>query len=215
MRNLLFSLLILGLMVSSCSSDDSPLSPTEENNYQLQDLNSYLTEDDQNSFVFEHLDTLTYINDSDTALSDTTFYPYQSLKDSLFVEIAPASGDAVSLKDSVAFRPMLIRPDRKIGYLSKDSVYISALQDTILRPIAHKSEAITLKRDPKIRYDITGAYWRVRYSISFTGKAVRIGDKKEIPFDGKLFYSTVSRGARPEGAEDKAPTTSVKMTDVP
>lgn len=213
LQRIWFFLICLSIIMA-CSSDDQNDIPEQKNIYRVQDITFYRAEEDQNDFILDCLDTLTYVNPNNSALPDTTFYPYQSLKDSLFVSLDTPGEEEITLKDSVPFRHMYIRPDDEIGYLENDTTYISKTNDTILFPVKHRSETIALSPSAKTRYDIIGSYWRIHYDISFELTAIRQDDQKEITLNGKLSYSIVSRGDRPEESKDKAPKTEIIKTEV-
>lgn len=209
----LFCFVILCCAIISCSQDD-PSSSADENLYELKNIEFYLADDDQNTFSFDHLDMLSFTNHSNSSLPDTTFYPFQTLKDTLLVKINTPTND-FKLKDSIAFRNMMINPDHSISYLSNDSIYISEKAHEFIFPVTHKSEELTLKPNPETHYEITGNYWRIRYTISFEARAIHLYTEEETTLQGKLFYSIVSRGTRPEEEKDKAPSTHLKATEIP
>ena len=107
-------------LVISCSNDDLS-SAVEENLYELKTIDFYLTDDDQNTFSYENMDTLTYTNHSNSSLTDTVVRPFASQKDTLLIKINTPTKD-FQLKNALAFRNMMIHPDHTIGYLSKDSI---------------------------------------------------------------------------------------------
>jgi len=183
-----FTFLIASFFLFSCSKDDE----SKANTYVINNIEFFLSDDDRVDSIRNRLDTLTYVNDSSTQLPDTTFYPYESFRDSLNIELIDPFPEDLVFEDSLGFRRMIIREDNVIGYVSQDSSYISKFPSTLLLPLRNINEIVTFKPNPKTRYDIIGEYWWVRYSISFRAKAVSSKDDIPITLTGKLKYSTVT-----------------------
>lgn len=209
---LIYGFLIFNLI--SCDKQDEHVKSDEKNIYQLYDISFFLTpSEDQNEFIIDRIDTLMIANQSDSFLPDTTLYPYELIQDSLFVKITSPI-DEEMIVDSLPFRKLQIGPDYEVGYLSKDTNYFKGVDDLILFPVEHKYEAIAITPEPNVIYEITGTYWRIRYSISFQAQAIRESDNSDILIEGKMIYSIVSRGARPKGSGDIAPTIEIRKKEI-
>lgn len=199
----------------SCSNDDeSIIKKPEANIYKIENIEFYLSEDDTLYSVINRLDTITYVNRGAFQLRDTTFYPYRTLKDSLFIELDTPFQEKLLLQDSLGFQRMIIRSDRKIGHVvSQDSIYISNFPTISLLPLHNVDVKVTFTPTPNTRYDITGAYWRDRYSISFKAEAINIKTQKPISLHGKLRYSTVRTLQRGYPTEDTPKTTTLIISE--
>lgn len=164
--------------------------------YTVSNMDFFLAEDDTIDSVFSQLDTIIVVNASADPLPDTTIYPYQSLKDSVYVALIGPSPDTLTLADSIRFRHMIVRPNGEgelvLGNLPQDSVSIAGFPVAIDMPLMNVNIAETFEPAPKTRYEITGEYWRVRYSVSFRAYAVRPSDGHTLVLQGKVHYSTVS-----------------------
>jgi hypothetical protein len=192
MRYILTFAIMLCLFASCEKNDGNIIEEPKENTYVIKDIEFFLSDDDRVDSIRKQLDTLTYVNYSSSLLPDTTFYPYKSFRDSLNIELIDPFPEDLVFEDSLGFRHMIIREDNLIGYVSQDSTYISKFPSTLVLPLRNIDETVTFKPNPKTRYDITGEYWRVRYSISFRAEALSIKDDIPITLNGKLKYSTVT-----------------------
>lgn len=208
MRSLLYLFLVICFSFSiGCSNDDDLIieGPEAANMYKVENMEFYLSEDDTVYSVIDRLDTITYVNRTASSLPDTTFYPYKALRDSLFIELDTPFQEELLLQDSLGFHRMEIRSDRRVVYLvSQDSAYISKFPSSSLLPLHNVNVKVTFTPSSNTRYDITGAYWRDRYSISFRAEAINKKNQEPILLSGKLRYSTV-RTWTDGGADDDTP----------
>ncbi|MFC3198231.1 hypothetical protein ACFOET_11470 [Parapedobacter deserti] len=166
--------------------------------YLLQDVEFFLSADDGIDSTLQRLDTITFVNNSDGPLPDTTFYPYSSLCDSVSVAVTTPQGTALRFADSISFRHLTIHTqvDGTLTYGQQaDSVHFAGFPDTVVMPQRRVQIATTLHPTPRTQYKLTGEYWRVRYSVSFRAKAAQSGSDEHIPIEGKVNYSTVAVSA--------------------
>lgn len=192
MRHFLFLLTTVCICISCSNDDESIIEGPGTDMYKIENIKFYLSEDDTVYSVIDRLDTITYVNRGTSQIPDTTFYPYRFLKDSLFIELDMPSQEELLLQDSLGFLRMMIGDDREVGYIvSQDSIYTSKFPNTSLLPLHNVNAKVIITPTPNTRYDITGAYWRDRYSISFKAEAINIKTQKQKFLNGKLQYSTV------------------------
>jgi len=215
MRFLLYLLIIICFSIGCSNDDDRIIEEPEADVYKIENMEFYLSEDDTLYSVIDRLDTITYVNRSTIQLPDTTFYPYKSLKDSLFIELDMPIQEELSLQDSLGFQRMIIRNDRRVGYVvSQDSTYISKFPSSSLLPLHNVNVNVIFTPNPNTKYEITGAYWRDRYSISFRAEAINIKNQEPISLSGKLRYSTVRTWSEGVPDEDIPMITTLLASEV-
>ncbi|QNL51689.1 hypothetical protein H8S90_09005 [Olivibacter sp. SDN3] len=203
MRKTLLYFLFM-LFVIACSKDEIIDSePTSEDHYVVEDIAFFISDEDTVDSIFQRLDTVTFINPSSAHLPDTTFYPYQDLKDSIWVDLDSSASEEILLKDTLALRQMVVI-DGNFYFTDREAVFIDRLPSTstVSTTIATAS---TFGLPPKSKHQITGEYWRVKYRISFKAKAIRIRDEQSFNFEGKIHFSRVATGYH-EGQENQPKT---------
>lgn len=187
-----FSLLCI---LSACTRTiETPATNPGEELYAIRDIEFFLAEDDTLDSTLARLDTVVFVNRSTSHLPDTTFYPYAAVKDSVHIALTDATQRELLAIDSISFRQMTVRKGDN-GELSffqqQDSIEITGFPATVTMPSGvHIAE--TFRPTPKTKYEMTGEYWRVRYSISFRAYAVRAKDGQSIAVDGKIWYATAT-----------------------
>lgn len=206
--------IFLVCLFSACTKAvDDVIGGSENNAYTVSEIDFFLSADDSVDSVFSRLDTITVVNNTSNTLPDTTLYPYQSLKDSVYITLDHPLPDTLLLTDTVSFRHRVVRPgadgEHVLSELPTDSVSISGFPAIVSMPLLQVHIAETFRPTPKTRYDITGEYWRVWYSVSFRAYAVRPGDGQTIVLHGKVRYSTVSVSSN--GGQDPRPKSVITI----
>lgn len=197
MRTLIAFFLFVCLC-AACKKTTHIPAENPETPYVLEDIEFFLAGNDVTDSTLQRLDTITYIYASATAAPDTTLFPYTSLEDSVSVALTTPEGEPPTFADSVGFRHVSIHTlaDGTLTYGQQtDSVHFAGFPDTVAMPQRRVQIAMTLHPTPRKKYQLTGEYWRVRYSVSFRAHAVQPESGERIPVEGKVRYSTVAVSA--------------------
>ncbi|TDS17399.1 hypothetical protein [Sphingobacterium paludis] len=197
MNNLYFLLLPLALLGASCNgsvADD--FAPIEEDSYRISKV-LFLEQGSKIDSVIHRLDTITYTNFDSVSTVDTVFHLYAGFKDSVFISMNTQGPPVEAILDSIAVQKLVLKDEltytERLLLVLRDSIYLKGeATRTGIAPISEPRLTQELRVTPCTRYDITGEYWRINYTVDFDLELTNaLSGEKQLK-SGTLVYSRFS-----------------------
>lgn len=187
-----------GLAVACSKKGDLPKEGENGGNnpgaaWKLAEITFSIKEDDVLDSVFSTLDTYVYRNNSLTEVPDFSYEPYKNLLDSMQIETADPEAASIRLS-AAALMPDLVVMGRVV-YTRTDTVSFDSFRQLLTVPVSHRiaiTERMTVPAKTKV--EISGEYWRVRYSVSFRAEIADVNTGERRTVNGKIRGSRVATG---------------------
>ncbi|GHE49395.1 hypothetical protein [Sphingobacterium griseoflavum] len=197
MKNLLFMLSSVALLGISCKGIvHEDLDTLENDVYQIKNV-VFFEKGSTIDSVIHRLDTISYTNFDSVRTIDTTIVLYADFQDSVFINFDDGTTDNRKYEDSLLVSQLLLRHDSmhtdRFLLALKDPVYFTGMDSRVaVAPLNEIKLSQQLAITPCLRYDITGAYWRINYKVDF---GLEIENKQSGESDsrrGTLVYSRLA-----------------------